>query len=242
MVPSIPNVLKERYTWIKEHAAKERIPGLALEILSSDRLGLISDISAFVSSLECSLVYVQSWVEHTGDVKTLIQVDRDIDHDRMLKGISEIPSVRSVVVRPTYLKTWGKRVIVVGGGAQVAKVASGAIAEADRHNIRGETISVDTSAIVGEDEIAQAVRAVGRLHRAAILVLAGSLMGGKITEAVQELRTVYGIPVIALSMAGTVPAASDLVIADPTAAGVMAVMLVSHIGQFNLLKVHGKRF
>lgn len=242
MAPSIPDKLRERYTWLKEHAAKERIPGLAMEILSNDRLGLISDISAYVSSLACSLVYVQSWVEHTGDVKTLIQIDRDLDQNQLIEGISKIQSVRSVVVRPTYLKTWGKRVIVLGGGAQVAQVASGAIAEADRHNIRGETISVDTSAIIGEEEIAQAVRAVGRLHRAAILVLAGSLMGGKITDAVHDLRNIYGVPVIALSMAGTVPHVSDLVIADPTEAGVMAVMLVSHIGQFNLLKIHGQRF
>lgn len=92
------------------------------------------------------------------------------------------------------------------------------------------------------EEIAQAVRAVGRLHRAAVLVLAGSLMGGTITEAVSSLREEYGIPVISLSMAGSVPEVSDLVVTDPTEAGVMAVMLISHVGKFNLLNVHGKRF
>jgi len=147
-----------------------------------------------------------------------------------------------VHITTTFRKVWGKRVIVVGGGAQVAAVASGAIAEADRHNIRGEAISVDTMAIVGEDQIAEAVRAVGRLHRAAILVLAGSLMGGTITEAVTELRQHYGIPVISLNMAGSVTQAADLVVTDPIEAGVMAVMAISHVGKFNLLQIQGKQF
>ena len=51
--------------------------------------------------------------------------------------------------------------------------------EADRHNIRGEHISVDTIPLVGEQKLADAVRAVARLPRAKALVLAGSLMGGR---------------------------------------------------------------
>ena len=61
---------------------------------------------------------------------------------------------------------FGKRVIVVGGGAQVAQVALGAVSEADRHNLRGERISVDTIPLVGEANIAAAVRAVADLPRA----------------------------------------------------------------------------
>ena len=76
---------------------------------------------------------------------------------------------------------FGKRVIVVGGGAQVAQVALGAVSEADRHNLRGERISVDTIPLVGEANIAAAVRAVADLPRARLLVLAGSIMGGDIT-------------------------------------------------------------
>ena len=76
----------------------------------------------------------------------------------------------------------------MGGGAQVGQVAIGAISEADRHNIRGERISVDTIPLVGEQELADAVRAVARLPRAKALVLAGSLMGGEIERAVREVR------------------------------------------------------
>jgi energy-converting hydrogenase B subunit Q len=79
-------------------------------------------------------------------------------------------------------------VIIMGGGAQVGQVAIGAISEADRHNIRGERISVDTIPLVGEKPLADAVRAVARLPRARVLVLAGALMGGDIENAVREVR------------------------------------------------------
>ena len=106
----------------------------------------------------------------------------------------------------SFQHVFGKRVIIMGGGAQVGQVAIGAISEADRHNIRGEKISVDTIPLVGEQPLAEAVRAVARLPRARALVLAGSLMGGEIEQAVREVRQ-QGLIVISLNMAGSVPEA-----------------------------------
>jgi energy-converting hydrogenase B subunit Q len=133
-------------------------------------------------------------------------------------------------------------VIVIGGGAQVSQVVLGAVTEADRHNIRGERISVDTIPLVGEEKLAEAVRAVGRLHRASILVLAGSIMGGEVVKAVKELKREHGIAVISLNMAGGVPEVSDLVITDPVQAGVMAVMTVSDTAKFDIKKAKNKIF
>lgn len=239
---NIPEILKNRYLWMKNHSAQGEAGGFAMEIIAADRIGLMADITALVSSRGGSISFIQQWIEYDGMAHAMIQVDKDELADELQTAILQITSVVSAQIRPTYGKTYGKRIIVLGGGAQVAQVASGAIAEADRHNIRGETISVDTIAIVGEEEIAQAVRAVGQLHRAGILVLAGALMGGEITKAVQELREQYGIPVIALRMAGSVNKVVDLVVTDPVEAGVMAAMLLSHVGKFNLMKVHGQQF
>ena len=122
----------------------------------------------------------------------------------------------------------------------VSQVALGAISEADRHNLRGERISVDTMPVVGEDELAEAVRGVSRLHRAGALVLAGGLMGGKIAEEVKKLRK-RGIPVISLNMLGSVPKVSDLVIGDPVMAGTLAVMHVSEKAKFDIERVKGRR-
>ena len=58
--------------------------------------------------------------------------------------------MRHVSSAPSMSLIYGKRIIIMGGGAQVGQVALGAIAEADRHNIRGERISVDTIPLVGE--------------------------------------------------------------------------------------------
>jgi len=242
MATHLPKALERRYHWVKQHSAAEETAGTALEITAEDRIGLIADISAAVVAASGNINYIQSWNEHDGLSHTIVQIDSVADDKALCDSIAAIGSIRSVRSQPTFRKIYGKRVIVVGGGAQVAAVASGAIAEADRHNIRGETISVDTVAIVGEEEIAEAVRAVGRLHRAAILVLAGSLMGGTITDAVSELRENYGIPVISLSMAGSVPQAADLVVSDPIEAGVMAVMAISHVGKFDILAVEGRNF
>ena len=82
----------------------------------------------------------------------------------------------------TLQKIYGKRIIIMGGGAQVGQVAIGAVSEADRHNIRGEPFRSNTIPLVGEQALADAVRAVARLPRAKALVLAGSLMGGEIEQ------------------------------------------------------------
>ncbi len=149
--------------------------------------------------------------------------------------------VSSVGRTSTLQKVYGKRLIIIGGGAQVGQVSIGAISEADRHNIRGERISVDTIPLVGEKALAEAVRAVVRLPRVKALVLAGSLMGGEIEQAVREVRE-KGLLVISLNMAGSVPEAADLVVTDPVQAGVMAVMAIADTASFNVARLKTRVF
>jgi energy-converting hydrogenase B subunit Q len=170
-----------------------------------------------------------------------LEIEKVRNLGRLIADLKKLPVVVSVSTVPTFSEIYGKRVIVVGGGAQVAEVAKGAISEADRHNIRGEKISVDTIPLVGEKEIAEAVRAVARLQRAGILILAGSLMGGEITKAVREVQEA-GIWVVSLNMAGSVPDAADLVVSDPIQAGVMAVMAIASTAKFDLSKQKGRRY
>ena len=117
----------------------------------------------------------------------------------------------------------------------MGQVALGAILEADRHNIRGEHISIDTIPLVGEQPLAAAVRAAARrgFPRVKAMVMAGSLMGGEIEQAVRDVRA-QGILVVSLNMAGSVPDAADLVVTDPVQAGVMAVMAVADTATFNV--------
>src|SRR6185295_16738266 len=157
------------------------------------------------------------------------------------QDLAALPIVRKVTVVKTFQRIYGKRIIIMGGGAQVGQVAIGAISEADRHNIRGERISVDTIPLVGEAALADAVRAVARLPRARALVLAGALMGGDIERAVREVRE-RGLLVVSLNMAGSVPDAADLVVTDPVQAGVMAVMAVAETAKFDIQRLKQRRF
>jgi energy-converting hydrogenase B subunit Q len=155
--------------------------------------------------------------------------------------LDELDEVRRVHPTRVLEGIFGKRIIVIGGGAQVAQVALGAVSEADRHNLRGERISVDTIALVGEAEIAAAVRAVADLPRARLLVLAGSIMGGDISVAADEIRAV-GIPIISLNMVGSITEHVDLVVSDPVQAGTMAVMAVADTAAFDLQRQRGRKF
>lgn len=175
-----------------------------------------------------------------GRIEVEIEVE-GLEEERLVRTIHATPRVRAHRLTRSLDRIFGKRVIVIGGGAQVAQVALGAVSEADRHNLRGERISVDTIALVGEQEIANAVRAVADLPRARLLVLAGSIMGGEITTAARELRD-QGIPIICLNMAGSITDVADLVVSDPVQAGTMAVMAIADTATFDLARQRGRRF
>jgi energy-converting hydrogenase B subunit Q len=191
---------------------------------------------------------------HQGDIRSVsiiedlpvntrvyFELDLPQSPEALVQDLAALDVVHSVVQVQSLQKIYGKRIIIMGGGAQVGQVALGAIAEADRHNIRGEHISIDTIPLVGEQPLAAAVRAVLRLSRVRAIVLAGSLMGGDIETAVREVRS-EGLLVISLNMAGSVPDACDLVVTDPVQAGVMAVMAVADTAKFTLERLHRRVF
>jgi energy-converting hydrogenase B subunit Q len=188
--------------------------------------GVIARHKGDISSVEIS-------GHRDGETSVYFEIEVPDDPTPLLEELRALPIVRDLNRVATLDKIYGKRVIIMGGGAQVGQVAIGAISEADRHNIRGERISVDTIPLVGEQPLADAVRAVARLPRASALVLAGSLMGGAIEQAVREVRD-QGLMVVSLNMAGSVPDAADLVVTDPVQAGVMTVMAVADTAKFTI--------
>jgi energy-converting hydrogenase B subunit Q len=207
----------------------------AILVTVSDRLGLLSALSKVLADHQANITYVDI---HSSGIASDIYFEfakPEGGIDELLTELGSVPGVEQVRETPSFAKIYGKRIVVIGGGAQVGLVATGAISEADRHNIRGERISVDTIPLVGEQELAAAVRAVVRLPRVKMLVLAGSLMGGDIAQAVREVQAA-GLRVISLNMAGSVPDEADLVVTDPVQAGVMAVMAIADTARFDLLR------
>ena len=217
----------------------------AINVICLDRPGMLRDIAGVVAKRGGNIVYTQQFVVEQGVNQGKASVYMEIDGlgsvDEMVAELKSLDSIFEVSIHLTFEKIYGSRVIIIGGGAQVAQVAVGAVNEADRHNLRGERISVDTIPLVGEAAIADAVSAVSRLPRASILVLAGALMGGRITEEVKKIQ-MEGIPVIALKMAGSVPGQADLVVTDPIQAGTFAVMHVASTAVFDICRVRGREF
>jgi energy-converting hydrogenase B subunit Q len=221
--------------------AEQPAARLALLVKIVDQLGTLHRLTGVISSHGGNIAYVDLTAPDSGQATTYFEVEHVEDAEKLVADLRALPDVVDVETTPSLHRIYGKRIIVVGGGAQVGQVAMGAITEADRHNIRGERISIDTIPLVGEAELAAAVRAVMRLPRVKALVLAGSLMGGEVTRAVHEVRA-KGIMVVSLNMAGSVPDAADLVVTDPIQAGVMTVMAVADTAKFDIARQRGKRY
>ncbi|MCX6597959.1 MAG: DUF5612 domain-containing protein [Acidobacteria bacterium] len=203
--------------------------------------GIMHQMSGVIASCNGNITSIAIMERHADVERIYFEIELPGEPEAMIAALDELKVVRQVEIVNSLQRIFGKRIIITGGGAQVGQVAIGAISEADRHNIRGEHISVDTIPLVGEQQLGAAVRAVARLPRAKALVLAGSLMGGDIEAAVREVRA-QGLLVISLNMAGSVPDAADLVVTDPVQAGVMAVMAVADTAKFTVARLNRRVF
>jgi energy-converting hydrogenase B subunit Q len=213
---------------------------IGLTIHSDAGPGVLHQLAGVIAGRQGDITTVEI-IESAPASRIYFEIDLPSDAAALIADLERLSVVRTIEQVETFEKIYGKRIIIMGGGAQVGQVAIGAIMEADRHNIRGEHISVDTIPLVGEQALADAVRAVARLPRAKALVLAGSLMGGDIEQAVREVRA-RGLLVVSLNMAGSVPDAADLVVTDPVQAGVMTVMAVADTAKFNVERLKRRVF
>lgn len=213
---------------------------VGIEIIARSGLGVLHQLTGVIARHSGDIKSVEIIEEKPPSARIYFEIEAP-DAQALVLGLETLSIVTQAKIVKTMQVIYGKRIIIVGGGAQVGQVAIGAISEADRHNIRGEHISVDTIPLVGEQQLAEAVRAVGRLPRARALVLAGSIMGGDIEKAVRDVRS-QGLLVVSLNMAGSVPDAADLVVTDPVQAGVMAVMAVAETAKFTVERLKRRVF
>jgi energy-converting hydrogenase B subunit Q len=214
---------------------------IGLLVHAVGKTGVLHQLTGVIAQHEGDITSVEILANWPDPARTYFEIRLPGELDALVEDIRRLAIVRQVEIVKTLDRIYGKRIIIMGGGAQVGQVAIGAISEADRHNIRGEHISVDTIPLVGEQPLADAVRAVARLPRAKALVLAGALMGGEIETAVRQVRQM-GLLVISLNMAGSVPDAADLVVSDPVQAGVMAVMAVADTAKFTIERLKRRVF
>jgi len=137
----------------------------ALLATISNQPGILFGLTKVLADYQANITYID--IINTPDRAAQVYLEFSLDgpSEPLCAQLAAVPGVAGVELTPSFSKIYGKRIIIMGGGAQVGQVALGAISEADRHNIRGERISVDTIPLVGEDDLASAVRAVVRLPR-----------------------------------------------------------------------------
>jgi energy-converting hydrogenase B subunit Q len=215
---------------------------VAVYIKAINQPGVLRDITDMMAECGMNIVYTHLFLEKHNIASLYMELEGVKNSKKLINRLIAVPEVEEASIHRSLNDIYGKRIIIIGGGAQVAMVAQGAITEADRHNIRGERISIDTIPLVGEEELAEAVSAVGRLPRVGALVLAGSIMGGSITHAIEEVKSEHDVIIISLNMLGSVPSQADMVITDPVQAGVMAVMAVADTALFDLKKLKRNKF
>lgn len=211
----------------------------AITIKTDEDKDVLNEITKMLSNHDVNITYTHLFVDTNNTATIDLEVEDVNDINKLIGDIKLVDEVISAETHVSSNDIYGKRIVIIGGGAQVSQVALGAITESDRHNIRGERIGVDTIPLVGEKAISEAVGGIARLPRVSALVLAGSLMGGEITESVKKLKEENDIFVICLNMPGSITEVVDLIITDPIQAGVMAVMAIADTAVFDIDRLKG---
>src|SRR5579872_2066408 len=171
---------------------------VGLVVVAQAGPGILHELTGVIARQHGDIASVEI-IEQLPESRIYFEIDLPGDPAELQAALRGLTVVRQVDIVKTLQKIYGKRIIIMGGGAQVGQVAIGAISEADRHNIRGEHISVDTIPLVGEQVLADAVRAVARLSRVRALVMVGVKKRADIEKAVREVRA-QGLLVISLNM------------------------------------------
>ena len=141
-----------------------------MRIIAENTRGVLRDIATVIADHGANILMINQEIfdsgPHAGMGELYLEYEPGPNREQLVRDLEAIGSVRDVKNFQPFGDIFGSRVIIIGGGAQVAQVALGAVNEADRQNIRGERISVDTIPLVGERTLALAVDAVSRLPRA----------------------------------------------------------------------------
>ena len=118
--------------------------------------GVLSEVAGVIAAHPANIQSIETLGPSRERATLLLEIEAADDFPSLIERLRGLPVVQSVEETQPLMAIYGKRVIIVGGGAQVGQVAVGAVSEADRHNIRGERISVDTIPLVGEQDLAAA--------------------------------------------------------------------------------------
>src|SRR4051812_33892686 len=104
--------------------ADERI---GIVIVADNVPGVIHQVTGVFARHNGDIRSISIIEDRKDEARTYFELDLSGDVATMLDEVRHLPVVRNVTLVQTLQKIYGKRVIIMGGGAQVGQVALGAI-------------------------------------------------------------------------------------------------------------------
>jgi energy-converting hydrogenase B subunit Q len=103
----------------------------AMRIIAENRKGVLRDITTVIAAHEANIVMISQELFDSGPYAGMGELyfeyepGPDGDREKLIAELNDIPSVHDVRAYRPFGDIFGSRVIIIGGGAQVAQVALG---------------------------------------------------------------------------------------------------------------------
>ena len=99
----------------------------SLTIKSDEKKGVLDDITSIIVAHEVNISYTHLFIEKNNVGTIDLELENVEDIDSLIADLELLKEVKSVEIHSSQSNIYGKRIIIVGGGAQVSQVALGAI-------------------------------------------------------------------------------------------------------------------
>src|SRR3954463_13327012 len=99
---------------------------LALMICTPDEPGMLHALTRVILEHQANITYVDIAERHEDSSTIYFELEDVAAPDMLINDLGALPIVRVIEQAPSFAKVYGKRIIVVGGGAQVGQVVVGA--------------------------------------------------------------------------------------------------------------------
>lgn len=102
---------------------------IGIVVVAASGTGVLHELTGIIARHDGDIAYVEIIEQRPPEARVYFEVDLPGDPERLSADLRASTIVHDVSVVKTLQKIFGKRIIIVGGGAQVGQVAIGAISE-----------------------------------------------------------------------------------------------------------------
>ena len=92
---------------------------IGIEVGADPGPGVLHQLSGVIAREEGNILSIEIVEEKAPETVTYFEIDIPGDPQKLVRGLQALPVVHRVALVQTMQKIFGKRIIIVGGGAQV---------------------------------------------------------------------------------------------------------------------------